>query len=223
MTWKIQGVLLDLDGTLLDTAPDLAAALNRLREEQGLEALPFQAIRPYVSHGAVATVRCGFPAAAEAEFPALHARFLEFYGARLVAETQLFPGFDAVLATLEARPMPWGIVTNKPGFLTEPLLAQLQLARRAACIVSGDTLPQRKPHPAPLLYAAKQLGLDPVNCVYVGDAERDVQAGRAAGMRTLVATFGYLGINDRPESWRADGLIAEPQELLRWLNGADHL
>ena len=216
----VRGVLLDLDGTLLDTAPDMAAALNRLRAENGASALAFEDIRPHVSHGAAALVRLGFPKVSEEDFQRLRDRFLEVYAADIASATTVFAGFGAVLETLEAWKLPWGVVTNKQTSLTRPLLIQMQLAERAVCIVCGDTVAQRKPHPAPLLQAAKLLDLDPRDCVYVGDAERDVQAGRAAGMQTLVALFGYLGAQDRPESWRADGLLRDPGELLGWLNGA---
>lgn len=218
MRSPIRGVLLDLDGTLLDTAPDMAGALNRLRSERQLEALAFAAIRPHVSHGAAALVRIGFPSAAEAVMVELRARFLEIYHEDLASGTTIFPGFEPVLRALEERGIPWGIVTNKPAFLTDPLLAKLHLDRRAACVVSGDTVAERKPHPAPLLHAATLLGLEPASCLYVGDAERDVQAGRAAGMLTLVALFGYLGDQDQPDLWQADGLIEQPGELLGWLD-----
>ncbi len=212
-------MLLDLDGTLLDTAPDMAAALNRLRAENGDASLEFAAIRPHVSHGAAALVRLGFPTASDAEFARLRQRFLDVYAGDIANETRLFPGFETVLEALETRRLPWGVVTNKQTSLTCPLLAQLRLAQRAACVVCGDTVAQRKPHPAPLLHAATLLGLEPEECVYVGDAERDVQAGRSAGMHTLIALFGYLGEHDRPEQWQANGLIREPAELLSWLNG----
>lgn len=219
----VRGVLLDLDGTLLDTAPDMAAALNRLRVEEGAVPLDFAAIRPHVSHGAAALVKLGFPGADEQRFAMLRQRFLDAYAAQIANETCLFPGFDTVLDTLEARGLPWGVVTNKQASLTGPLLAALKLADRPGCVVSGDTVAQRKPHPAPLLHAAGLLGLEPRACVYVGDAERDVQAGRAAGMRTLIALFGYLGTHDRPEEWQADGVIRAPIELVGWLNGAGQL
>ncbi|HKE44627.1 MAG TPA: phosphoglycolate phosphatase [Steroidobacteraceae bacterium] len=215
----LHGVLFDLDGTLLDTAPDMAHALNLLRAEHGEPPIPFGHIRPHVSHGALALVRLGFPQADEQRVAALRSRILELYSANLALQTTLFPGFEEVLQQLESRSLRWGIVTNKPGFLTEPLLATLRLAERAACIVSGDTLAQRKPHPAPLLHAAALLGLDPGDCVYVGDAERDVRAAHAAGMRAVVALFGYLGEDDRPHSWNADGMIEQPGELIGWLNG----
>jgi phosphoglycolate phosphatase len=215
----VHGVLLDLDGTLLDTAPDMAAALNRLRAENGATALAFDVIRPHVSHGAAALVRLGFPDVADEDFQRLRDRFLDVYAADIAGATTVFTGFGAVLDALEARQVPWGVVTNKQTSLTRPLLSHMQLADRAACVVCGDTVAQRKPHPAPLLHAASLLHLEPPQCVYVGDAERDVQAGRAAGMQTLVALFGYLGAQDRPERWQADGMLREPGELLGWLNG----
>jgi phosphoglycolate phosphatase len=220
MRSAVRGVLLDLDGTLLDTAPDMAAALNRVRVEHGVAPLEFAAIRPHVSHGAAALVKLGFPGADEQQFATLRQRFLDSYAAQIANETRLFPGFDTVLDTLEARGLPWGVVTNKPTSLTGPLLAELKLAERADCVVCGDTVAQRKPHPAPLLHAAGLLGLEPRACVYLGDAERDVQAGRAAGMHTLIALFGYIGTHDRPQDWQADGMIREPIELVGWLNGA---
>lgn len=216
----VRGVLFDLDGTLLDTAPDMAAALNRLRAEKGATPLAFGAIRPHVSHGAAALVRLGFPNATEQEFALLRQRFLDLYAGDIANQTRLFPGFETVLDALEAQRLPWGVVTNKQTSLTDPLLAQMQLARRAGCVVCGDTLAERKPHPAPLLHAAMLLGLEPRECVYVGDAKRDVQAAHAAGMHALIALFGYLGAGDRPDDWQADALIGEPAELLAWLNGA---
>jgi phosphoglycolate phosphatase len=217
----IRAILLDLDGTLLDTAPDMAAALNRLRQERGQQPLPFVSIRPFVSHGAATLVRVGFPKAGEEELVELRARFLEIYRQDVAVDTQLFPGFAEVLAALEERALLWGVVTNKPAFLTEPLLARLKLQDRPACVVSGDTVARRKPDPAPLLHAAKVIGTEPARCVYVGDAERDIQAGRAAGMRTLVATFGYLGENDRPDTWQADGFVDSPRALLAWVDAID--
>ena len=141
------------------------------------------------------------------------------YSADIAAGTKFFPGFQAVLAQLDARDLRWGIVTNKPAFLTEPLLAAMKLSTRANCVVSGDTLPQRKPHPAPLLHAAALLGIETSDCVYVGDAERDVRAAHAAGMRALIALFGYLSEHDQPQAWGADAMINEPAELIGWLNG----
>jgi N-acetyl-D-muramate 6-phosphate phosphatase len=219
MTMRHEALLLDLDGTLLDTAPDMGGALNRLRLEHGHEPLPAQSIRPIVSHGAVKLVALGFPDAIGPEFERLRLRFLELYAAHLSEGTRLFPGFESVLATLEASGTPWGIVTNKPGWLTRPLLEALGLSGRAACAVSGDTVAERKPHPLPLLHAAGLLGIATERCVYVGDAERDIQAGRAAGMTTVVAAYGYLSAEDDPLSWQPDGIVEEPGDLLSWIAG----
>ena len=212
-----RALLLDLDGTLLDTAPDMGGALNRLRAENGLEPLPFECIRPVVSHGAVRLVSLGFPEASGTAFESLRLRFLAIYAEHLAEGTRLFDGFDVVLESLEIRGLPWGIVTNKPARLTNPLLAALGLDRRAACAVSGDTLAERKPHPLPLLHAADLIGVHPEHCVYVGDAERDIQAGRAAGMTTVVASYGYLSQHDDPLSWQPHGIVATPAELLGWM------
>ena len=210
-------LLLDLDGTLLDTAPDMGGALNLLRAEHGLEPLPAATIRPVVSHGAMRLVRLGFPAAEGDAFETLRLRFLDLYAANLAVGTRLFPGFEAVLDALESRGQPWGIVTNKPGWLTAPLLAALGLDRRAACAVSGDTVAERKPHPLPLLHAAGLIDVEPAACVYVGDAERDIQAGRAAGMTTVVAAYGYLERDEDPLRWGPHGLVQHPTELLEWM------
>jgi phosphoglycolate phosphatase len=217
MTRRHDALLLDLDGTLLDTAPDMGGALNLLRREHGFEPLPHSAIRPVVSHGAVRLVALGFPEATGNEFERLRLRFLDLYAANLATGTRLFPGFDAVLSVLEERGIPWGIVTNKPAWLTDPLLAALGLAGRAACAVSGDTVAERKPHPLPLLHAASLIGVPSDRCVYVGDAERDIQAGRAAGMTAVVAAYGYLGADEDPLRWEPHGVVDAPLELLQWL------
>lgn len=212
-------LLFDLDGTLVDTAPDLAATLNALRAEHGQMPLPFDTIRPHVSHGARAMVRVGFAIdEGDARFTTLRERFLALYRERLMTNSRLFDGMDTVLAALENRGVKWGIVTNKPAWLTEPLLAGLGLASRAACIISGDTTRNRKPHPEPLLHASALVGIAPEHCLYIGDARRDIEAGRAAGMKTLVALFGYLGEDDSPHEWDADGTIDDPLDILDWFN-----
>ncbi len=213
----LDAVLFDLDGTLIDTAPDMIAALNGLRAQEGLDALPYSIARTQVSHGSSGLVSLAFPAAGSADFELLRERFLGLYNERLAVETRLFEGCEQVLGALEAANKPWGIVTNKPAFLTAPLLAALMLDRRAGCVISGDTLPQRKPHPAPLLHAATLLGVAADRCLYIGDAQRDIQSARAAGMPVLLAGYGYLGPTDDPASWAADGQIASPLELLSWL------
>lgn len=210
-------LLLDLDGTLLDTAPDMGGALNRLRVEQGLAPLEAATIRPVVSHGAMRLVRLGFPASEGDDFERLRLRFLELYAANIAEHTRPFPGLMEVLDEVERMSIPWGIVTNKPGWLTNPLLARLGLDRRASVVVSGDTVAERKPHPLPLLHAAEAIRVAAVHCLYVGDAERDILAGRAAGMRTVVAAYGYIGEQDDPEQWAANGIVADPAELLAWV------
>jgi len=213
----LRGVLFDLDGTLLDTAPDMAAALNRLRIAEGLEALPFAQVRPLVSHGAPRLLRLAFGEPEAVRHESLRRRFLDFYREALAVHTRLFDGFEAVLASIERSGLRWGIVTNKPGWLAAPLVAEVGLAERCACLVAGDTLAERKPHPLPLLHAAGLLGLEPRQCVYVGDAERDVQAARNAGMIPLVAGFGYLGDGEDPAAWQAEAIFARPEELVDWL------
>lgn len=217
MARRADAVLFDLDGTLLDTAPDMIGALNELRAEQDLEPMDYSLARTQVSHGSSGLMKLSFPDLEGEAFEQLREYYLTIYDRRLAVETAPFPGFDRVLSRLEEEGMPWGIVTNKPGFLTVPLLAALGLDRRAACVVSGDTLPQRKPHPAPLLHASAQIGLPPQRCVYVGDAERDVLSARAAGMPVLVALYGYLGPKDDPVRWAPDANIEAPGDLLDWL------
>ncbi|MDJ0862714.1 MAG: HAD-IA family hydrolase [Gammaproteobacteria bacterium] len=217
----VRTVLFDLDGTLLDTAPDLAYALNHVLHEQGCGPLPFEQIRPKVSHGARALVRLGFGLGPEdADYGSLRQRLLDVYRANLACRTRLFPGMDTVLTAIEQRGLSWGVVTNKPAWLTDPLMDSLGLAARASCVVSGDTTGNSKPHPEPMLHACQRTGSRPAEAIYVGDAPRDIQAGRSAGVRTLVALFGYLEPDDRPESWGADGSIERPEELLDWLPSA---
>ncbi len=214
---ELRAVLFDLDGTLLDTAPDMAEALNRLREAEGLERLPFEHIRPLVSHGAPRLIRFAFDGPEGERYESLRGRFLDFYAGALAIHTRLFAGFERVLETVEGAGLRWGIVTNKPGWLTVPLLEQVGLAARCGCVVAGDTLAERKPHPLPLLHAAGLLGFEPRTCAYVGDAERDVQAARNAGMIPLVAGFGYLGADEDPAGWQAEAIFARPEDLLDWL------
>ena len=212
-------VLFDLDGTLLDTAPDLGAALNRLRRERDQSELAPAIIRPTVSHGSPGMLKLGFGLEPDdARYAELNQRFLELYRAAIAVRTTLFPGMAEVLVHLETAGIRWGVVTNKPGWLTEPLLKALNLWSRAACVVSGDTLEKRKPDPEPLWYACEQAGVAPGRSLYVGDAERDVRAGNRAGMITLVAGFGYLGAEDRPEDWGAAGFLEQPADLLGWLD-----
>jgi phosphoglycolate phosphatase len=223
MTPPLRAILFDLDGTLLDTAPDMVGALNTLRREAGLAPLPYALVRAVVSHGAARIVQTGFPGADDAGMAALQARFLEIYRATLGVGTRLFPGMDEVLERLAARRLASGIVTNKPAWLTEPLLEQLGLRARFACVISGDTLPERKPHPLPLLHAAKLAGVSAGECVYVGDAERDVLAAHAAGMPALVANYGYLQAGEDSAAWGGDGYLEQPSNLWDWLEASGRL
>ena len=212
----IEAVLFDLDGTLVDTAPDMGGALNRLLVEESMAPIPLQTIRPYVSQGGLVLTRLGFAGKVpESEIEPLRQRFLELYRERVADESRLFDGFDAVLEHIEARGMPWGIVTNKPEWLTLPLLEGLGLDGRTAVVIGGDTLAERKPHPLPLQVAAQRLEIDCQNCVYVGDDERDIVAGKAARMKTLVAAYGYIEDAAAVAGWNADGSIDSPRDLLQ--------
>lgn len=218
MTRQINTVLFDLDGTLVDTAPDMAAALNALLQQHGQKPLSFEQIRNSVSKGSIALVKLGFGSElSESEIKALQQQFLNHYEAALYVDSTLFPGMDTLLKKLEQQNIPWGIVTNKPGWLSRPLLEQMQLDQRSACIVSGDDLPRRKPHPDPLLHACKLIKREPSQTVYVGDDERDIQAGRAAGMQTLTALYGYIEGHETPQDWGADGMINDINDLDLWL------
>ena len=211
-------MLFDLDGTLLDTAPDMGAALNVLRAEHKLAPLPADRIRPQVSHGAMGLLKLGFGIEPQdGRFAEMRARYLAIYQQALAVETRLFPGMDKLLQGLVKKDMTWGIVTNKPGWLTEPLLDALGLRADAACVVSGDTIARRKPHPDPLLHACKLCGVEPADAVYVGDAQRDVEAAHAAHMLAVVALYGYLGEDEMPALWKADHSIQHPTDLLTWL------
>ena len=211
----IKAVLFDLDGTLVDTAPDMGAALNHLLIEENHAPLPLARIRPQVSRGGLVLTRLGFAdRVAEAEIEPLRLRFLDHYRAIVADQSRLFDGLAAVLADLEGRGMPWGIVTNKPEWLTLPLLEALDLKRRSGVIIGGDTLAKRKPDPLPLQIAAERLGMACADCVYIGDDERDIIAGRAAGMKTLVAAYGYIEADTDIGAWNADGVVDAPLDLL---------
>lgn len=214
----MQAVLFDLDGTLVDTAPDLAYALNLQRERHGLPFLPEAAIRPYASHGSRGLLEVGFGLLPEhADFEQMRTEYLDLYTQVMTRQPQLFAGMAEALHAIEQRGLRWGIVTNKPRRFTLPMITHMKLNDRAGAVISGDDAPQPKPSPQTLLLACERMQLDPEKVVYVGDAERDVQAGNAAGMTTLVALFGYLADTDKPEAWGADGCIQQPQDLLTYL------
>ncbi len=214
----IRAVLLDLDGTLADTAPDLAYALNRVLVENGQPPLPLEKVRPVASDGSAPLIQLGFGEQIdEALFESHRQRLLTIYSENISRETGLMSGMKELLAELEAREISWGVVTNKPARFTEPLMEQLGLSQRAACVISGDTTDHSKPHPKPLLHACELLQLEPRQCIYAGDASRDIEAGRRANMTTIAARFGYLGDGDKVTEWSADGIIDHPREILEWL------
>ncbi|MEW6677897.1 MAG: HAD-IA family hydrolase [Pseudomonadota bacterium] len=218
---RVRAVLFDLDGTLVDTAPDLIDTLNTLRHCRGLPPMEAHLLRPQASHGTQGLIRLGLGVGADhPDFPGLRSEFLDIYQANLSRRSRLFPEMGQVLEVLEGRGLAWGVVTNKPAFLTEPLLDQLGLGHRAACVVSGDTCARNKPHPEPVLHACRHMTIAPGDCIYVGDAARDVEAARAAGMPALVALYGYLGETDQPAEWGASGFIRSPLGLMDWLNQA---
>ena len=218
MSRHIGAVLFDLDGTLIDSAPDLAGAANDMRAARGLALFPLAHYRPMVGAGARGMVGRAFDVGPEHEtFAALREEFLQIYEARMTRETCFFPHMQLVLDALQARAMPWGIVTNKAARFSEPLVRALSLMPPTATLVCGDTTPHAKPHPAPLLEAARRIGVPAASCVYVGDDLRDVQAGRAAGMMTVAVAWGYLGEGEPIESWGADYLAPTPSDLLKLL------
>lgn len=215
----LKTVLFDLDGTLVDTAPDLSETLNKLLVRHQQPTRSPESIRPYVSHGTIGMLGFAFGLTKDdPEFAELRQEFLEIYENHLCYRSKLFDGMNAALDFIEKQNLSWGVVTNKPDFLTKPLMQQLSLDERCACIVSGDTLAQNKPHPAPMFYAAQLAGCEASECIYIGDAERDIEAGRRAGMRTLIARYGYIENDDDPDQWQADGNIGHPAELIDWLS-----
>lgn len=216
---RIRAVLFDLDGTLVDSAPDLAAAANRMRERRGLPALPYNLFRPHASSGARGMLRIALDVDPSHEgYEPLRLEFLDEYERGLLNSTVPFEGVDRMLAALDGARMAWGIVTNKAERFTHPLVAGTPVLAGAGAVVGGDTTPHAKPHPAPLLEAACRLGIEPQACLYVGDDERDIVAGRAAGMLTVAARYGYLGQGVSVEQWQADACIDFPLDLLKLLD-----
>lgn len=211
----IEAVLFDFDGTLADTAPDLGHALNRQRTARGLSELPIEQIRPLASAGSRGLLGLGFNIKPDDEgYEFMRDEFLDFYTQRLCHDTCLFPGVEALLNQMKMMNIPWGIVTNKPARFAHPLIQTLGLGQRVACVICGDETAHTKPHPAPLLAASNKMTISPAHCIYLGDDIRDVQASLAAGMQSIVARYGYLGIDQAPETWGAHHLIDHPEELL---------
>lgn len=214
----LEAVLFDLDGTLADTAPDLGAATNFLLREEGRPPLPLAELRPYTSHGVRGLLQVGFGIApADADYERLAQRFLELYAERLCEETRLFAGIAELLDTLDNAGLGWGIVTNKRMRFTDPLVERLGLTPRTRCVVSGDTTAEAKPSPLPIRHACELLACTPERALYVGDDLRDIQAGRAAGCRTVAVSYGYLGHSGPVESWGADLIVDHPDELTAYL------
>jgi len=215
---SISAVLFDVDGTLIDTAPDFVFAVNKARSNRNKEPLAFELIRPAVSHGLAGLIQTCFGLSnTDYGYNGLFEELLELYSAHNGRYSQLFPGMQDVIQHLEGHAMPWGVVTNKMSRLAKSLMRAMSLAERTNCIVGGDTVSRAKPHPDPLIHACKLIDRKPEECLYVGDAERDIVAGRAAGMITAVALFGYIGEKDDPHSWGADILLHSPDDLLCWL------
>ncbi|MCF7695085.1 HAD-IA family hydrolase [Mycetohabitans sp. B2] len=211
-----RAVLFDLDGTIADTAPDLVAAVNKMRRGRGLPAVPLQRLRPLASAGARGLLGGAFGIGPhDPDFSAMREEFLAHYEADLCIDTTLFDGIRPLLDALSARGIQWGIVTNKVERLALPLVARLGLGASAGCVIGGDTTPYPKPHPAPLLLAAQQLGIAPTSAVYIGDDLRDIEAGKAAGMLTVAAAYGYCGSDVAPSNWGADHVVETTTELQR--------
>ena len=206
-------VLFDLDGTLVDTAPDMVAVLQAMQKAYDVAPVPYEIGRRYVSNGSIGLLRLGFPDIDIDIGHSFHSEFLDRYAEVVCKDSRVFAGIDRLLAQLEGADCPWGVVTNKPEYLTTPLMEALGLASRSACIVGGDTLPVRKPDPGPLLLACDMAGVEPHKTLYVGDALRDIEAGLAAGMTTIAAGYGYITENDDPTSWGADVIAADTEEL----------
>ncbi len=212
------GVLFDLDGTLLDSAPDMLATVNRMRAARGRAPMALEGLRPHVSRGARAMSSAAFPDIPSERVPDLVPEFLEVYREELGRHSRPFDGVEAMLATLEAAGTRWGIVTNKPEYLAREVLPQLGWEMRCAVLVGGDSLAERKPHPLPLLHAAAAIAIEPADCVYVGDDRRDIDAARAAAMPSVVALWGYRLDADDPAAWRGDVMIDAPAQLLDPVN-----
>lgn len=218
---SIEAVLFDLDGTLVDSAPELGAAADKMRVDRGLPSLPLAQYRPMAGAGARGMLGIAFGITPDTpDFGVLREEFFRNYEARMLLNTHVFDGVAELIGVLQTRRLAWGIVTNKSKRFTEPLVRSIEVFSSAGAVISGDTTPFSKPHPEPLFEAARRLELDPTRCVYVGDDERDIIAGRAAGMRTVAATYGYMGVQADAARWEADGAIDSPTALLQWLKAA---
>jgi phosphoglycolate phosphatase len=215
-----QAIFFDLDGTLIDSAPDLAAAADKLRTDRGLPSIAYERYRPLAGAGARGMLAVAFEMKPEhAQYEAFREEFYVNYENSLTQRTFAFAGVAGLLDAIRAKKMPWGIVTNKSKRFTNPLVAQMPLLAGAAAVISGDSTAHTKPHPEPVLAAARLAGIDPAACWYVGDDKRDIESGRAAGMKTIAANWGYLG-EHAVSDWGADAVAEQPADLLRWLGWA---
>ena len=216
-------VLFDLDGTLLNTAPDLTTALNKALAHHHFPEVAVSTITPYISYGAVVMIDQALKQDISADIKADILNFLlNYYANHIAVNTELYNGMPQLLDMLEAKGIPWGVITNKREHLTHPLMQALNLTDRSACIVCGDTTAYSKPHPEPMLAACRQIQIAPDECLYIGDAQHDITAGKAANMKTLAATYGYLKPDDKPQDWGADGLIHHPDEIIDWITTQTH-
>ena len=220
---EYNAVFFDLDGTLVDTAPDMVAILQRLQEERGIDPVSYDLGRSYVSNGAVGLLSLGFPELEIQTGDEMHQQYLELYAEAVCVESRVFDGLEPLIDRLDEMQCPWGVVTNKPTQLTIPLLSALGLADRSACMVSGDTLTVRKPDPAPMLLACDIAGVDAETSIYIGDAERDIEAGQRAGMATIAAAYGYITADDDPREWDADVIAMTTEELTQIVLNAVYL
>jgi len=215
--FKLSCVLFDLDGTLVDTAPDLISCLNHALTKHDFANVPPETVKPFISYGAAAMIRASLPTSDATVMTEILATMLDYYQDNIAKHTVFFPGMQNTLVAIEERGLKWGVVTNKRERFTNPLMDALKLTHRAACIISGDTTANPKPHPEPMLTACRQAGVNPEQCVYIGDAEHDITAGKSAQMKTLAALYGYIKPGDTPETWGADALIASPDQLTTWI------
>lgn len=219
--FKLSCVLFDLDGTLVDTAPDLIACLNKAFSAYGLATVAPETIKPFISFGAAVMIKESLgDAVSKKDQEDILASMLDFYQNNIAEHSVFFDGIPETLTAIEAQGLKWGVVTNKRERFTNPLMEALNMVDRSACIISGDTTANPKPHPEPMLAACKQAGVNPKECVYIGDASHDISAGKSAQMKTLAAIYGYLKPDDKPESWGADALIASPVQILDWIEAA---
>jgi len=216
--FKLSCVLFDLDGTLVDTAPDLIACLNRALNVHGFDTVAAEIIKPFISYGAAAMINASQPSINDRLKRDILETMLNHYQDNIAEYTVFFPGMAETLDAIEAKGLKWGVVTNKRERFTNPLMAALKLADRAACIISGDTTANPKPHPEPMLAACKQAAVNPQECVYIGDARHDITAGLSANMKTLAALYGYIKPGDAPETWGADALIQSPGQISIWID-----